>query len=203
MSTLKHLNLDQNQIQFFSFEFYVPLDNNFYTSNPTCRLDYLNVRSNRLTTLDVSSIVWLNKTTTVTDLTANPWNCDSSVLLEVWRGLKHKLTLHCASPRQLQGKSWDVMEEFCCEVTVDMNCISNTSSEFTEDMNYKSDTSSETVRSRTVYKEEKEVGAKAGGLSVITTSLIVTGVLLVCAFGGGIILETVKKRRRKKSKMPE
>jgi hypothetical protein len=35
------------------------------------------------------------------------------VLLEVWRGLKHKLTLYCASPEQLQGKSWDVIEEFC------------------------------------------------------------------------------------------
>ena len=59
---------------------------------------------------------WLNQTTAVTDLTANPWNCDCSVLLEVWRGLKHKLTLHCASPRQLQGKSSEVIDVFCCLV---------------------------------------------------------------------------------------
>ena len=59
---------------------------------------------------------WLNQTTAVTDLTGNTWNCDCSVLLEAWRGLKHKLTLHCASPRQLQGKSWDVIEVFCSKV---------------------------------------------------------------------------------------
>ena len=189
VSTLKHLNLAQNQIQIFNFELYVPLNNNFYTSIPTFRLDYLNVSSNRLTTLDVSSMKWLNQTTTVTDLTANPWNCDCSVLLEVWRGLKHKLTLHCASPRELKGKSWDVMEEFCCEVT--------------EDMNNKSNTCFETIRSRTEHNGENEVGAKDGRLSVVTTALIVPGVLLVCAVGGGIILVNVMKRRRNKSKTPE
>jgi hypothetical protein len=89
------------------------MSNNLYTSNSTFQLDYLNVSSNRLTTLDVASMKWLNQTTTVTDLTANPWNCDCSVFLEVWRGLKHKLTLHCASPTQLQGKSWDEMEVLC------------------------------------------------------------------------------------------
>ena len=91
---------------------------------------------------------WLNQTTTVTDLTANPWNCNCSALLEVWRGLKRKLTLHCASPRQLQGKSWDVVEEFC-----------------------------------SLTAEEKP--NKGEGSSVLTTTLIVTGVLLVCAVGGG------------------
>jgi hypothetical protein len=81
------------------------------------------------------------------------------------------------------------MEEFCCEVT--------------EDINNKSNTFFETVRSRTEHKEENEVCAKAGGLSVVTTTLIVTGVLLVCAIGGGIVLVKVVKRRRKKSKRPE
>jgi hypothetical protein len=82
-------------------------------STPTFQLEYLNLSSNRLTTLDVASVKWLNQTTAVIDLTANPWSCDCSVLLEVWRGLKHKLTLHCASPRQLEGKSWDLIEGFC------------------------------------------------------------------------------------------
>ena len=59
---------------------------------------------------------WLNHTTAVTDLTANPWNCDCSVLLEVWRELKHKQTLHCATPTQLQGKPWDVLEGFCSKI---------------------------------------------------------------------------------------
>ena len=189
VSTLKHLNLAQNQIQFFNFELYFPMSNNFYASYPTFQLDYLNVSSNRLTTLDVSSVKWLNQTTAVTDLTANPWNCDCSVLLEVWRGLKHKLTLHCASPRELQGKSWDEMEEFCCEVTEDMNC--------------KSITSSEAVSSSPEHKDKNEVSVNVGSPSVVTTSLIVTGVLLVCAIGGGIVLVKVVKRRRNRPNSPE
>jgi hypothetical protein len=164
------------------------MSNNSYNSNPTFQLDYLNLSSNRLTTLDVASMEWLNHTTAVTDLTANPWNCDCSVLLEVWRGLKHKLTLQCASPRELKGKSWDVMEVFC--------------SQSPEDMNYKSNTSSEAVSHSTEQKDESEVSAKVGGSSVVTTTLIVIGVLLVCAIGGGIILVIVVKRRRTDRKRP-
>ena len=99
-------------IRSFNFELYFPVNINVDISNPKFQLRHLNVSSNRLTTLDVTSMKWLNQTTAVTDLTANPWNCDCSVLLEVWRGLKHELTLHCASPGQLQGKSWDVIEPF-------------------------------------------------------------------------------------------
>jgi len=121
VSKLNHLNLTQNKIRFFKFGFYFPINCNSDSSNPTFQFEYLNVSSNRLTTLDVASVNWLNHKTTVTDLTANPWNCDCSVLLEVWRGLKHKLTLHCASPRQLQGKSWDVIDIFCSLVAEHMN----------------------------------------------------------------------------------
>jgi hypothetical protein len=90
---------------------------------------------------------WLNQTTAVTDLTANPWNCDCSVLLEVWRGLKHKHTLHCASPRQLQGKSLDVIEVVCSIVA-------------------------------------KDKPNKVRGPSVATTTLNLTGVLMICDLGG-------------------
>jgi hypothetical protein len=137
------------------------MSRNSDTTTPTFELEYLNISSNRLTTLDLPSVKWLNHTTTVTELTVNPWNCDCSVLLKVWRELKDKLTLHCASPRQLEGKSWDVIEVFCSK--------SN----------------------------------KGGGPSVITTALIVIGVLLVCALGGGLILVKVVKRLRNKSKTPE
>jgi Leucine-rich repeat (LRR) protein len=112
-SKLKHLNLAENYIRSFNFELYFPVYSNFDSSNRTFPLEYLNLSSNRLTMLDVASVQWLNQTTAVIDLTANPWNCDCSVLLEVWRGLKHKLTLHCASPRRLQGMSWDWIENFC------------------------------------------------------------------------------------------
>jgi hypothetical protein len=188
-SKLKHLNLAQNKIEFISFELFFPMDSNSDSSNPTFQLHYLNVSSNRLTTLDVASMKWLNQTTAVTDLTANPWNCDCSVLLEVWRGLKHKLTLYCGSPRQLQGKSWDVTEEFCSHVH--------------EVMNLKSNTSSEAVSPRTGRTDESEVSMQRGGPSVVTTTLIVTGVLLGCAIVGGIILVPVVKRRRNKLKMQE
>jgi len=106
----------------------------------------------------------------------------------VWRGLKHKLTLHCASPRQLQGKSWDAMEEFCSQVA--------------EDMDNESKRSSEVVSTSTEHKGESEVSAQSGGPSVVTTVLIVTGVLLVCAICGGLILAKVVKRRRNRAKTP-
>jgi hypothetical protein len=158
VSKLKRINLAQNMIRSFKFELYFSISNNSYTSTPTFQLDYLNISANLLTTLDVASMKWLNQATVVPDLTGNPWDCDCSVLLEVWRGLKHKLALHCASPRLLQGKSWDVMEEFCSLV---------------------------------------------GGPCVVTTPLIVTGVLLNCAIGGCVILVKVVKRPRNKPKTPE
>jgi hypothetical protein len=157
-SKLKRLNLAENMIRSFNLELYLPMNSNSDTPNPTFQLKYLSLRSNLLTTLDVASIKWLNQTTAVTDLKENPWNCDCSLLLEAWRGLKHKLTLYCASPRRLQGKSWYAMEEFCSQV---------------------------------------------GGPSVVTTALIVTGVLLVCAIGGGLIVAKMVKRRWNKPKTPE
>ena len=145
MSKLKLLKLSQNMTRSFNFELYFPSSSNSDTFNPTIQLQYLNLSTNHLTTLDAASVKWLNHTTAITDLTANPWNCDCSVLFEVWRELKHKQTLHCASPRELQGKSWDELEAFCSHV----------------------------------------VNTKKGCTSVITTTLIVTVVVLVCAIGGG------------------
>jgi hypothetical protein len=154
---LKRFNLAYNMIRSFNFELHFPMNSNSDSSNPTFQLDYLNVSSNRLTTLDVASMKWLNQTTAVTDLTANPWNCDCSALLEATQGLKHKLTLHCASPEQLQGKSWDVMEIFC-----------------------------------SLAAEEKP--NKFLGSSVLTTTLIVKGVLLFCGIGWCLILKNLVKR---------
>jgi hypothetical protein len=109
---------------------------------------------------------WLTHTTAVTDLTANPWNCDCSVFIEVWRELKHKLTLQCASPRQLEGKSWDVMELFCSQVG-----------------------------------EEKT--NNVGGISVLTTNLIVICVLVFGAIGWILFLAKVVKCRRNRPKTSE
>jgi hypothetical protein len=89
----------------------------------------------------------------------------------------------------LEGKSWDVIEVFC--------------SKSAEDMNYKSNTSSESVSPMTEHKEEGEVSNKGGGPSVITTALIVIGVLSVCALGGILILANIVKTLRNRPKTPE
>ena len=189
VSKLKRLILARNMIRSFNFELYFPMSSNSDTYTRKFQLDYLKVIQNRLTTLDVASVKWLNQTTTVTDLTANPWNCDCSVLLEVWRGLKHKLTLHCASPRQLQGKSWDVIEEVCSQVPGDMN--------------NENKIRSVVVSTCTGPMEECRVNTKNGGRSVVTTTLILTGVLLVGAVGCRFILAKVVKRLKRTQKTPE
>ena len=51
------------------------MNSNSDSSNPTFQLQYLNLSSDRLTTLHVASMKWLNETTAYIDLTANPWNC--------------------------------------------------------------------------------------------------------------------------------
>jgi hypothetical protein len=81
------------------------------------------------------------------------------------------------------------MEEFCSQVS--------------HDINKKSNTSSEPVSQRTERKEEGGVNTENGGPSVITASLIVTGVLFFCAIFGGLILAMFVKRRRKRHKTPE
>jgi hypothetical protein len=72
-----------------------------------------------------------------------------------------------------------------------------------ENMNYKSNTRSESVSPSTGCKEESEVSVKIGGPFVVTTILIVTGLLLVCAVGGGIVLGKVVRMRRNRRKTIE
>jgi hypothetical protein len=72
-------------------------------------------------------------------------------------------------------------------------------SQYAEGMNKKTNTSSEAVNPST----ESEVSDNVGDLSVLTTTLIVSGVLLVCAVGEGLILAKVVKRRRNRQKTPE
>jgi hypothetical protein len=89
----------------------------------------------------------------------------------------------------MQGKSWDVIEIFCSKPA--------------KDMTYKSRITSEAVSPNIEHAKVREVSKKGGGLSVITTALIVIGVLLVCAICGGLILAKVVKRLRNRSKTPE
>jgi Leucine-rich repeat (LRR) protein len=72
---LKHLNLAQNKIRLFNFELFFPLNTNPVTSDPTYQLVSLNVSSNRLDSLDATSVRWLKHTAALTDLSGNPWIC--------------------------------------------------------------------------------------------------------------------------------
>jgi hypothetical protein len=100
----------------------------------------------------------------------------------VWRGLKHKLTLYCASPKELQGKLWGVIGEFCPQVV--------------EDINKKFNTGPEAVSLNTEHKDENAVSTQGGGPSVVTITLIVIGVLLACLLSGSIICLGVANGRK-------
>ena len=75
----------------------------------------LNVSSNRLDSLDATSVRWLKHTAAVTDLSGNPWKCECSALGETWRELRYKLTLNCVSPEDRRGSTWDMMETVCSD----------------------------------------------------------------------------------------
>jgi hypothetical protein len=117
VSNLKHVNLARNKLWPFNFELYLLLSNNSENSSPALKLDYMNVSSNHLTTLDITSVKWLKHTTAVVDLTGNEWVCECSGLGAAWLELRHKLTLKCAYPKQLKGKTRDVLEPLCFNMT--------------------------------------------------------------------------------------
>jgi len=79
------------------------------------------------------------------------------------------------------------MEEFCSKVAEDR----------------KTNTSSEAVRPSTEHNDECEVSTQSGFPTAVKITLIVTGVLLVCAIVGGLILAKVAKRLRKRQKTPD
>jgi flagellar basal body-associated protein FliL len=82
-----------------------------------------------------------------------------------------------------------VIEEFCPQVV--------------EDMNKKFNTNSEAVSLNTENKDESAVGTQSRGSSLVTITLIVVGVVLICAVGGGVIWVSVVKGRRDRPKTPE
>ena len=68
-------------------------------------------------------------------------------------------------------------------------------------MNNESKARSQIVSTSTEHEGESEESTQSGGIFVVTTTLIVIGVLLVCAIGGSLILVKVVKRLRKRPKM--
>jgi hypothetical protein len=96
------------------------------------------------------------------------------------------------------------MEGFCS--ADDLNYTYNTSPGTVipaDDMNYTYNTSPNSVSLATKRKEECDVSTLSGGLSVLTTALILTGVLLVCGIGGGLVLVRVLNKRRNIPNTPE
>jgi hypothetical protein len=70
-------------------------------------------------------------------------------------------------------------------------------------MNKNFNTNFEALSLNTEHKDESAVSTQSGGPSVVTFTLIVVGVLLVCAVGGGVIWVSVVKGRRDRPKTPE
>jgi hypothetical protein len=178
---LKHLNLAHNKIHLFNFELYFPLNTNSVTSDPAYQLVSLNVSSNLLDSLDAPSVRWLKHTTAVTDLSGNPWKCECSALGEGWRELRHRLTLECASPADRKGSTWDVLEGTLCLGNV-------------------LDITNPTVTANIVTADHKPSGSP----SLMTTILIVVGILSSCVLiAGGIVLVVLVKKLRDSANAPQ
>jgi hypothetical protein len=71
------------------------------------------------------------------------------------------------------------------------------------DMNYTYNTSPGTLSPGTERNKESDVSTQSGSPSVLTTALIVFGVLLVCAVGGGLFLAKVLRKRTNIPDPPE
>jgi hypothetical protein len=210
VSKLKHLNLAHNKIRFFNFELYFQSNTSSETSDPTYELVSLNVSSNRLYSLDATSVRWLKHTAAVTDRSGNPWKCECSALGEAWWELRHKLTVNCASPEDRRGRTWDVIEEDLCHNRREFAKLSNT-----DNPNLKT---SVMIRSSTAEPEIADefpesddtttstlfINERNGTSSLMTTILIVIGVLSGCVLvAGGIILAVVLKELRDSSNAPQ
>jgi carboxypeptidase N regulatory subunit len=115
VSKLKYLNLAQNKIRSFDLQEYFPLHHNNDTFCTAFEIVSLDLRGNRLESLSATSVKWIKESKTLICLGENPWRCECSALHEAWQELNGNLTLHCASPKHLQGKTWNVIGNVCSE----------------------------------------------------------------------------------------
>jgi len=199
---LKHLNLAHNKIRFFNFELYFSSSKNSGTSDPAYGLVSLNVSSNRLESLDAASVGWLKHTAAVTDLSGNPWKCECSALGEAWWELRHKLTVNCASSEDRTGRTWDVIEDLCPSTHIFAK-FSSTDNPHLKTAGMNQSSTAERESSEEFTKSDKPTTNSLftsdgnGNSSLMTTTLIVTGVLSGCIFFFGciILVALVKKLR--------
>jgi len=175
VSTPKYVNLSRNTIQSFHLLQYLPSNCTIDPSDLRFELEFLDLSSNNLDSFNTMTVMWLKLPKVIADLTGNPWKCECSALGEAWRELRHKLTVKCASPEYRRGRTWDVMEEDLCHGNIP-------------------DTNSTTANNATAdYRQN-------GSPSLMTTILIVIGVLSGCVLiAGGIILVVLVKKLRDSS----
>jgi len=145
----------------------------------------LNVSSNRLDSLDATSVRWLKHAAADTDLSGNPWKCECSALGEAWRELGHKLTLICASPELRLGRTWEVLGTFCPDTIMPVEPTGSEKPSMSSDAN-------PTVTTDT-------------GTSLSTASITLLGVTFGICVIGVICCIVVKQpwKPRERSEIPE
>ena len=114
ISKLKHLNLAQNKIRSFNFESYFPTSGNADTSTATFQLEYLDISSNCLHSVDAELVISLNLTRTHIDLTGNPWECECSGL-GTWHEERRRQTLPCGLAKHVTGDRCEELGRMCPE----------------------------------------------------------------------------------------
>jgi Leucine-rich repeat (LRR) protein len=200
LAHLEHLDLSNNNIEDFNplvFEIF-----SISSFDPKLELLSLNVSSNRLDSLDDASVMWLNHTAAVTDLSGNPWKCECSALGEAWRGLRHKLTLNCASPEDRRGRTWNETEDLCPSghIFAKLSRTDNPNLK-TSIMNWSSTAEPENAEefpdSDNTTKNSLFLNERNETSSLMTAILIVIGVLSGCVLVAGciILVVLVKKLR--------
>lgn len=144
---------------------------------------------------DSASVKWLNQSAARIDIAGNPWRCECAALWEAWRELHSKVTLFCASPRQLEGNTWDVIAILCPET--------NTDGELRDiDHKAKKSATAHSLTTETAGLEQKEYNDIY--ISLAKTLLIVNGVILICALlGAGFILVRYVKKLKTPSEVSE
>jgi len=84
-------------------------------STPTFQLEYLDVSSNCVYSVDVELAIWLNRSRTHTDLTGNPWECECSGL-GAWREEQRRETLLCALAKHVTEDRCNMLGRICPDI---------------------------------------------------------------------------------------
>jgi hypothetical protein len=192
VSKLKHLNLAQNKIRSFNFEFYFPMSGDVDTTIPKLQLEYLNISSNCLLSVDAELAISLQTQNRV-DLTGNPWECVCSGL-GAWREERRRPKL-CGSAKPVTEDRCKVLRGICPSIPA----VASTERPGSDDGSTSVVTDSISTASAACSRREEDKET-----SLVTTLFVVNGLLLVSTVaGGGFIVVQLLKKTRKISRVPE